>query len=237
MSRVGPLVKTKLGPDVPLPSGFLDSLRARTPLAAVIGRRVRLARSGRQWKGCCPFHGEKTPSFYVYDDHFPASAAACGDLVPARHAKPGRRATGGRATRRRSRHGGASHRRRRRGRPPPPRPARRPQELPRKPSSAASACPKAPRPPLPARPAPSPTKPSSGFRPRLVRRSRDALAADLARENVAPDMLIEAGLMRPAGARPASVRLLLQWCSPSATAAAAPSASAAACSATASRNT
>src|SRR5271156_441133 len=53
-----------------LPPQFLDDLRARTPLAAVIGRRVRLARSGRQWKGCCPFHGEKTPSFYVYDDHY-----------------------------------------------------------------------------------------------------------------------------------------------------------------------
>ena len=53
-----------------LPAEFLDELRGRTPLAAVVGRRVRLARSGRQWKGCCPFHGEKTPSFYVYDDHF-----------------------------------------------------------------------------------------------------------------------------------------------------------------------
>ncbi len=31
---------------------------------------MKLTRSGRQWKGCCPFHGEKTPSFYVYDDHF-----------------------------------------------------------------------------------------------------------------------------------------------------------------------
>ena len=53
-----------------LPPQFLDELRARTPIAAVIGRRVKLARSGRQWKGCCPFHGEKTPSFYVYDDHY-----------------------------------------------------------------------------------------------------------------------------------------------------------------------
>lgn len=51
-------------------SGFLDELRARTPLFSVVGRRVKLARSGRNWKGCCPFHGEKTPSFYVYDDHF-----------------------------------------------------------------------------------------------------------------------------------------------------------------------
>src|ERR1700689_1693546 len=51
-----------------LPSQFLDELRARTAAAAVIGRRVKLARSGRQWKGCCPFHGEKTPSFFVYED-------------------------------------------------------------------------------------------------------------------------------------------------------------------------
>jgi DNA primase len=46
----------------------MDELRARTPLPAVVGRRVRLARSGRQWKGCGPVHNEKTPSFYVYDD-------------------------------------------------------------------------------------------------------------------------------------------------------------------------
>ncbi len=51
-----------------LPASFMDELRARTPLAAVVGRRVKLARSGRQMKGCCPFHNEKTPSFYVYDD-------------------------------------------------------------------------------------------------------------------------------------------------------------------------
>ncbi|MCW3476846.1 DNA primase [Limobrevibacterium gyesilva] len=65
-----------------LPAGFLDELRARTPLAGVIGRRVRLARSGRNWKGCCPFHGEKTPSFYVYDDHFHCfGCGAHGDAI------------------------------------------------------------------------------------------------------------------------------------------------------------
>ena len=53
-----------------LPPNFLEELRARTPLPALVGRRVKLARSGRQWKGNCPFHGEKTPSFYVYDDHY-----------------------------------------------------------------------------------------------------------------------------------------------------------------------
>src|SRR6201994_2783408 len=65
-----------------LPSGFLEELRARTPLPALIGRRVRLARSGRQWKGCCPFHGEKTPSFYVYDDHYHCfGCGAHGDAI------------------------------------------------------------------------------------------------------------------------------------------------------------
>ncbi len=60
-----------------IPAAFLDDLRARTPLAEVIGRRVPLARSGRQMKGCCPFHAEKTPSFYVYDQHF--HCFGCGE--------------------------------------------------------------------------------------------------------------------------------------------------------------
>ncbi len=65
-----------------LPPEFLDELRARTPLPAVIGRRVKLTRSGRQWKGCCPFHGEKTPSFYVYEDHYHCfGCGAHGDAV------------------------------------------------------------------------------------------------------------------------------------------------------------
>ena len=65
-----------------LPPAFMDELRARTPISAVIGRRVRLARSGRNWKGCCPFHGEKTPSFYVYDDHFHCfGCGAHGDAI------------------------------------------------------------------------------------------------------------------------------------------------------------
>lgn len=48
-----------------LPQGFLDELRARIGLAALIGRRVRLQRKGREHSGLCPFHNEKTPSFTV----------------------------------------------------------------------------------------------------------------------------------------------------------------------------
>jgi DNA primase len=65
-----------------LPTSFTDELRARTPISAVIGRRVRLARSGKQWKGCCPFHGEKSASFYVYDDHYHCfGCGAHGDAI------------------------------------------------------------------------------------------------------------------------------------------------------------
>ncbi len=61
---------------------FLDELRARTPIAAVIGRKVKLVRSGRQFKACCPFHGEKTPSFYVYEDGFHCfGCGAHGDAI------------------------------------------------------------------------------------------------------------------------------------------------------------
>jgi DNA primase len=47
---------------------FLDELRARTSVSALVGRTVKLQRAGREWKACCPFHKEKTPSFYVNDD-------------------------------------------------------------------------------------------------------------------------------------------------------------------------
>jgi DNA primase len=65
-----------------LSPAFLEELRSRTPLAAVIGRRVKLARSGRQMKGCCPFHNEKSPSFYVYEDGYHCfGCGAHGDAI------------------------------------------------------------------------------------------------------------------------------------------------------------
>jgi DNA primase len=46
---------------------WLDQLRARTTLSALIGRTVRLQKAGNEFKACCPFHNEKTPSFHVND--------------------------------------------------------------------------------------------------------------------------------------------------------------------------
>lgn len=51
-----------------LSEAFLDEVRARTSLSGLIERKVKLVKAGREKKGCCPFHGEKTPSFYVNDD-------------------------------------------------------------------------------------------------------------------------------------------------------------------------
>ncbi|KQT32655.1 DNA primase [Sphingomonas sp. Leaf412] len=51
-----------------LTPAFLDELRARTSLSALVGKSVKLTKAGREHKGCCPFHDEKTPSFYVNDD-------------------------------------------------------------------------------------------------------------------------------------------------------------------------
>jgi DNA primase len=49
------------------PASFLDDLRARLPVSEVVGRRVKLKKSGREWRGLSPFNQEKTPSFFVND--------------------------------------------------------------------------------------------------------------------------------------------------------------------------
>jgi DNA primase len=46
---------------------FLDELRARLPVSEVVGKRVKLTRAGREWKGLSPFNKEKTASFFVND--------------------------------------------------------------------------------------------------------------------------------------------------------------------------
>jgi len=60
------------------PPGFLDELRDRISLSALVGRRVKLARRGREFAGLCPFHHEKTPSFYVVEDKSFFHCFGCG---------------------------------------------------------------------------------------------------------------------------------------------------------------
>jgi DNA primase len=49
------------------PPSILEEIRARLPVSSVVGRKVRLRKAGREWKGLSPFNAEKTPSFYVND--------------------------------------------------------------------------------------------------------------------------------------------------------------------------
>jgi DNA primase len=48
-----------------IPQDFIDDLIARADITEVVGKRVQLKKAGREFKACCPFHGEKTPSFTV----------------------------------------------------------------------------------------------------------------------------------------------------------------------------
>src|SRR3546814_10369338 len=44
---------------------WLDELRSRITLSTLIGRTVKITRAGSEYKACCPFHNEKTPSFTI----------------------------------------------------------------------------------------------------------------------------------------------------------------------------
>ncbi|ABC63226.1 DNA primase [Erythrobacter litoralis] len=57
---------------------WLDELRARVTLSSVIMRTTKLQRAGREWKACCPFHNEKTPSFTVSDEKGFYHCFGCG---------------------------------------------------------------------------------------------------------------------------------------------------------------
>jgi len=57
---------------------FLEELRAKNEISEVIGSYVNLKKAGRLYKGLCPFHGEKTPSFTVYPDTQSFYCFGCG---------------------------------------------------------------------------------------------------------------------------------------------------------------
>ena len=48
-----------------IPQPFIDEVVARSDIVEIIGARVALKKSGREYKACCPFHTEKSPSFWV----------------------------------------------------------------------------------------------------------------------------------------------------------------------------
>jgi DNA primase len=65
------------------PPQFLDELRARLPVSEIVGKRVRLKKAGREWKGLSPFNKERTPSFFVNDQkgfYHDFSSGKSGDI-------------------------------------------------------------------------------------------------------------------------------------------------------------
>ena len=60
------------------PQSFVDDLKAQTDIVAVIGDVTPLKKMGASWKGLCPFHSEKTPSFNVHPDKGFFKCFGCG---------------------------------------------------------------------------------------------------------------------------------------------------------------
>jgi DNA primase len=61
-----------------IPQHFIDELIARADIVELIGSRVPLKKQGKEYKACCPFHGEKTPSFTVVPDKQFYHCFGCG---------------------------------------------------------------------------------------------------------------------------------------------------------------
>ena len=61
------------------PANFVDDLKSHVDIVQIVGERVQLRKSGgASWKGLCPFHGEKTPSFQVHGDRQYFHCFGCG---------------------------------------------------------------------------------------------------------------------------------------------------------------
>lgn len=61
-----------------IPQSFVDELLERVDIASLIESSVPLKRAGNEFKACCPFHNEKTPSFYVVPDKRIYHCFGCG---------------------------------------------------------------------------------------------------------------------------------------------------------------
>jgi DNA primase len=61
-----------------IPQTFIDELIARADIVEIIGLRVPLKKAGREYRACCPFHNEKTPSFWVSPDKQFYHCFGCG---------------------------------------------------------------------------------------------------------------------------------------------------------------
>jgi DNA primase len=56
----------------------VEEVKSKTDIVALIGERIQLKKGGRNFKGICPFHGEKSPSFFVSPDMQMYKCFGCG---------------------------------------------------------------------------------------------------------------------------------------------------------------
>ena len=61
------------------PASFIEDLKSHASIVQIVQERVPLRRAGVAWKGLCPFHGEKTPSFNVNEDRRTFKCFGCGE--------------------------------------------------------------------------------------------------------------------------------------------------------------
>src|SRR5258708_5303266 len=57
----------------------VERIRDAVPISTVVGRKIRLKKSGRDWSGLCCFHNEKTPSFHCDDQRGTFKCYGCGE--------------------------------------------------------------------------------------------------------------------------------------------------------------
>ncbi len=62
-----------------IPHEYIEEVVRRNEISEVVGNYVQLKRKGRQHSGLCPFHNEKTPSFYLYPDTQSFYCFGCGE--------------------------------------------------------------------------------------------------------------------------------------------------------------
>ena len=63
-----------------IPQHYIEEVCRRTDITELVRGYVELKRAGRMEKGLCPFHNEKTPSFYVYPETSSFYCFGCGAL-------------------------------------------------------------------------------------------------------------------------------------------------------------
>lgn len=55
-----------------------EAIRQQVSLSELAGKSIKLRRAGREWKACCPFHPDRTPSFTIYADDSRFMCFGCG---------------------------------------------------------------------------------------------------------------------------------------------------------------